>query len=267
MANKVTFSSDAISSLQAGVHKIFDAVRVTMGPKGRNVVIAKKYGGPQVTNDGVTIVKEIELQDQLENLGAQMIKEAATKTQDECGDGTTTAVCLAAGIVNEGIKMIAAGANPMGVKRGIEKAVEAVVVNLEKMTKQVTTREEIAQAATITSKDTDIGELIAEPLKLISGMGEKEKQDRVAELLSMVQLSPTLMRTYPHELTAGETSMSDYVFNHDGFGALSCLAGTDMTEEDAGMLVDLLEQSTAKLSAARLEHAVKEMAAACGMFD
>ena len=164
MANQVTFSSDAISSLQAGVHKIFDAVRVTMGPKGRNVVIAKKYGGPQVTNDGVTIVKEIELQEQLENLGAQMIKEAATKTQDECGDGTTTAICLAAGIVNEGIKMIAAGANPMGVKKGIERAVDAVVVNLEKMTKQVTTKEEIAQAATITSKDVDIGELIAEAM-------------------------------------------------------------------------------------------------------
>lgn len=165
MANQITFSDEAKKALLAGIQKVFDAVRVTMGPKGRNVVIEKKYGGPQVTNDGVTIVKEIELADQLENLGAQMMKEAASKTQDMAGDGTSTAYCLAVAIATEGLKMIAAGANPMGVKRGIEAAVEAVVSELEKMTKKVTTKEEMAQVATITSKSENFGNIIAEAME------------------------------------------------------------------------------------------------------
>ncbi len=172
MAKNITFSDDAVKSLQAGVTKLADAVRVTMGPKGRNVVIDKKYGGPQVTNDGVTIAKEIELEDPLENLGAQMVKEAATKTQDAAGDGTTTAIILASAIVDEGIRGRAAGMNPMGVKHGIESAVEVVLAELDKMKKNVTTKEEMGQVATITSKSEGVGKIIAEAM-------EKAKKDGV----------------------------------------------------------------------------------------
>lgn len=150
---------------------MFHAVRVTMGPKGRNVVIAKKYGGPQVTNDGVTIAKEIELEDPLENLGAQMIKEAATKTQDMAGDGTTTSIVLAGAFVEHGLRMIASGASPMELKKGMEKAVDAIVAELEKRKKNVTTREEKKQVATITSKDEEIGEMIADAMEKVKDNG------------------------------------------------------------------------------------------------
>ncbi|MBI5414845.1 chaperonin GroEL [Candidatus Peregrinibacteria bacterium] len=171
MAKNIVFSDDARKKLLSGVKQLFDAIRVTMGPKGRNVVIDKKYGGPQITNDGVTIAKEIELKDPYENLGVQMVKEAATKTQDAAGDGTTTATVLAAAMILEGIRNIAAGANPMGLKKGIEVAVEAIVAELEKKKKPVTTREEKAQVGTITSKDPDIGELIADAMEKVKGEG------------------------------------------------------------------------------------------------
>ncbi len=171
MAKDIIFSDDARKKLQAGVKKLYDAVRITMGPKGRNVVIDKKYGGPQVTNDGVTIAKEIDLEDRFENLGAQMIKEAATKTQDAAGDGTTTATILAAAMIQEGVRNIAAGANPMGIKRGMEKAANVIVDELEKIKKNVTTREEKAQVATLTSKDPEIGNLIADAMEKVQDEG------------------------------------------------------------------------------------------------
>ncbi|MEK7528953.1 MAG: TCP-1/cpn60 chaperonin family protein, partial [Patescibacteria group bacterium] len=148
MAKQVLFSDQARQKLLAGVKKLSDAVRVTMGPKGQNVVLDKKYGAPTITNDGVTIAKEIDLPDPFENMGAQLVKEAATKTNDVAGDGTTTATVLAHAIIAEGLRNVAAGANPMVMRGGIEKAVEMIVKELERIAKKITTREERQQVAT-----------------------------------------------------------------------------------------------------------------------
>lgn len=137
MAKQLEFQEEARRNMQAGVNKLANAVRVTLGPRGRNVVIDKKFGAPTVTKDGVTVAREIELEDPYENMGAQMAKEVATKTNDIAGDGTTTATVLAQGIVNEGLKNVTAGANPMALKRGIDKAVEAVVAEIGKLSKEV----------------------------------------------------------------------------------------------------------------------------------
>lgn len=171
MAKQITFSSDARSKLQAGVKKLADAVRVTMGPKGRNVILDKKYGGPMITNDGVTIAKEIELKDPVENMGAQLVKEAATKTNDAAGDGTTTATVLAAAIIDEGIKLVSAGANPMQMKLGIEKAVSIAVSELARMAKPITTNDEIASVATISAQSPEVGKLISEVMEMVGNDG------------------------------------------------------------------------------------------------
>src|SRR5881398_3576098 len=153
MSKILQFHSDARDSLQRGVDQLADAVKETLGPKGRNVVIDKKWGAPTITNDGVTIAKEIELDDPYENMGAQLAKEVATKTNDVAGDGTTTATVLAQAMVREGLRNVAAGASPMGLKRGIEKAVAAVVESIKAQAKDVDDRSEIAQVATISAAD------------------------------------------------------------------------------------------------------------------
>ena len=162
MAKQLTFNEEARRSLKKGVDTLSDAVKTTMGPKGRNVALDKKWGAPTVTHDGVTVAKEIELEDPFENMGAQLLKEAATKTNDVAGDGTTTATVLAQAITNEGLKNIAAGANAMLLKRGIELAANAAVDAIQKMAIPIKNKESIASVASISAGDTEIGELIAD---------------------------------------------------------------------------------------------------------
>jgi chaperonin GroEL len=172
MAHKeLKFNEDARRALERGVNILADAVKVTLGPKGRYVVLDKKFGAPTITNDGVTIAREIEIEDVFENQGAQLVREVATATNDVAGDGTTTATVLAQAIVREGLKNVAAGANPMGLKRGIEKAVEAVVENLKTQSKQVSGKEDIARVATVSSRDREIGDNIADAIEKVGKDG------------------------------------------------------------------------------------------------
>ena len=173
MAKEIVFDVDAREKLKKGVDSLANAVKATLGPKGRNVEIDKKFGAPQVTKDGVTVAKEIELKDAIENMGAQMVKEVASKTNDTAGDGTTTATVLAQGIINTGLKNVAAGANPMDIKRGIDKAVETVVSELKKLSKEVgSDNDKIKQVATISANnDESIGSLIAEAMKVVGKDG------------------------------------------------------------------------------------------------
>ena len=172
MAKKIAFNEDARKALVVGVDAVADAVKVTLGPKGRNVIIDKKFGAPQIVNDGVTIAKEIELPDNLENLGAQLVKEVSSKTNDVAGDGTTTAAVLAQSIVREGLKNVTAGANPIGIKRGIDKAVAIAVEEIKKNAKKIESKESIAQVATISAgNDKVIGDLIAEAMDKVGNEG------------------------------------------------------------------------------------------------
>mgnify|MGYP002706591103 CR=1 FL=1 len=172
MAKKIVFQEEARNSLLKGIDAVADAVKVTLGPKGRNVILEKKFGAPQIVNDGVTIAKEIELKDGLENAGAQLLKEVSSKTNDVAGDGTTTASVLAQAIVREGLRNLTAGANPMGIKRGIDKAVEVAVEKIKSMSKAVNTKEEIAQVAGISAgNNSEIGELIAEAMEKVGNEG------------------------------------------------------------------------------------------------
>ena len=171
MAKVLKFDDEARRALEAGVNKLADAVRVTIGPKGRNVVLDKKFGAPTITNDGVSIAKEIELEDPFENMGAQLVKEVATKTDDIAGDGTTTATVLAQAMVSTGMKNVAAGANPMSVKRGIEKAVAAAVESIAKQAKDVDDKSDIASVATISAADASIGEVIADAIDKVGKDG------------------------------------------------------------------------------------------------
>ena len=171
MAKQLVFEENARASLKHGVDKLANAVSTTLGPKGRNVALDKKFGAPTVTHDGVTVAKEIELEDPYENMGAQLLKEAATKTNDIAGDGTTTATVLAQAIVNEGLRNVAAGANPMLLKRGIEAATEAVAANIREQATPINTREEIANVASTSAQDTEIGDLIAEVMDKVGKDG------------------------------------------------------------------------------------------------
>ncbi|MBI5467024.1 MAG: chaperonin GroEL [Candidatus Kerfeldbacteria bacterium] len=171
MAKQILFDEQARLKLKAGVDKLANAVKVTLGPKGRNVVLDKGYGAPTITNDGVTIAKEIELEDKYENLGAELVKEVATKTNDVAGDGTTTATLLAQSIITEGLKVVAAGAEPMAIRRGIEKGVQVVTEALKKMSKPVKDNEEIAQVASISAQDEEIGKAIAEVMDKVGKDG------------------------------------------------------------------------------------------------
>jgi chaperonin GroEL len=164
-AKQIIFSSDAREKILTGVKKLYDAVRATMGPSGRNVLIEKSYGGPTVTKDGVSVAQEIELEDKFENMGAQLVKEAATRTNDAAGDGTTTATVLAHAIMDEGLKHLSSGSNAISIKRGIDKAVEAVTGELEKMKKDITKKDEFKAVATISAQDEEVGEVIAEVIE------------------------------------------------------------------------------------------------------
>lgn len=171
MAKNIIYGEQARKSLQSGIDKLADTVKITMGPKGRNVVLDKKFGSPLITNDGVTIAKEIELEDPFENMGAQLVKEVATKTNDAAGDGTTTATLLAQALVREGMKNIAAGANPMVVKKGMAKAVDATVDAIVENSKKIEGSADIARVATVSSGDESVGELIAEAMEKVSADG------------------------------------------------------------------------------------------------
>jgi chaperonin GroEL len=165
-AKQVLFGESAHARLIKGMNTLADAVRVTLGPKARTVILERSWGAPTVINSGVIVAKEIELEDRFENMGAQMVREVAAKTSEVAGDGTTTATLLASGIVNEGMKSVAAGMNPMDLKRGIDKAVEAIVAELERMAKPCSTRTEIAQVAAISANnDPSIGEMIADAME------------------------------------------------------------------------------------------------------
>src|SRR5881398_1614010 len=171
-AKDVRLGTDARERMLRGIDTLTDAVRVTLGPKGRNVVLDKSYGAPRVTKDGVTVAKEIELADKFENMGAQMVREVASKTSTVAGDGTTTATVLAQAIVREGAKSVAAGMNPMDLKRGVDLAVEAVVKDLQARAKKVSTNDEIAQVGTISSNgDTEIGKMIAKAMQKVGNEG------------------------------------------------------------------------------------------------
>src|SRR6201993_4146923 len=168
---ELKFSEDARRSLERGVNILADAVKVTLGPKGRYVVLDKKFGAPTITNDGVTIAREIEVEDVFENQGAQLVREVATATNDVAGDGTTTATVLAQAIVRQGLKNVAAGANPLALKRGIEKAVDEVVGNIASQSKEVSGKDQIACVATISAGDDEIGDVIADAIEKVGKDG------------------------------------------------------------------------------------------------
>lgn len=171
MAKDIKFGEDARRALEAGVNKLANTVKITLGPKGRNVVLDKKFGSPLITNDGVTIAKEIELEDAFENMGAQLVKEVATKTNDVAGDGTTTATLLAQAIIREGLKNVAAGANPMILKKGIQKAVDTAVEGFAEISQKVKGKEDIARVASVSSNDEEIGKLIADAMEKVTNDG------------------------------------------------------------------------------------------------
>src|SRR6201998_3706391 len=171
MAKIISFHEDARRGLESGMNKLADAVRVTLGPKGRNVVLDKKWGAPTITNDGVSIAKDIELEDPYERIGAELVKEVAKKTDDVAGDGTTTATVLAWAMVHEGLRNVAAGANPMSLKRGIEAAVETATSSIHALAKETDSKEQIAQVASISAADTEIGQMISEAIDKVGRDG------------------------------------------------------------------------------------------------
>ena len=187
MAKKIIYGEEARKALQSGINQLADTVKITLGPKGRNVVLDKKFGSPLITNDGVTIAKEIELEDSFENMGAQLVKEVATKTNDAAGDGTTTATLLAQALIREGMKNATAGANPMMIKKGIEQAVKVSVDTVIKNSKKVTCSDDIARVATISAGDAEIGKLIAEAMEKVTADGViTVEESKTAETYSEV---------------------------------------------------------------------------------
>ena len=201
MAKQILFGEDARKALQSGVDQMANTVKITLGPRGRNVVLDKKFGAPLITNDGVTIAKEIELDDPFENMGAQLVKEVSTKTNDVAGDGTTTATLLAQALIREGMKNVAAGANPMGVKKGIQTAVDAVVNAVKANSKKVSGSEDIASAATISAGDATIGKLIAEAMEKVSADGvitveESKTADTYSEVVEGMQFDRGYITPY-----------------------------------------------------------------------
>ncbi|MDD4700135.1 MAG: chaperonin GroEL [Oscillospiraceae bacterium] len=214
MAKEIIFGEEARKALQAGVDKLADAVKVTLGPKGRNVVLDKKFGSPLITNDGVTIAKDIELDDPFENMGAQLVKEVATKTNDIAGDGTTTATVLAQSIIREGMKNVAAGANPMVIKKGIQKAVDIAVAKIESNSKKVTGSEDIARVATISAGDEYIGNLIAEAMEKVSSDGViTVEESKTAETYSEVVEGMQFDRGYITPYMATDTEKMEAVID------------------------------------------------------
>ena len=214
MAKNIIFGEEARKSLQTGVDKLANAVKVTLGPKGRNVVLDKKYGSPFITNDGVTIAKEIELEDPFENMGAQLVKEVSVKTNDAAGDGTTTATVLAQALINEGMKNVAAGANPMVVKRGIQLAVERAVETVVNNSKKVSGTEDIARVATVSSGDEVIGRLIADAMSKVTADGViTVEESKTAETYSEVVEGMQFDRGYITPYMATDTDKMEAVLD------------------------------------------------------
>ena len=203
MAKKVVYNEQAREALLRGVNAVADAVKVTLGPKGRNVVIEKKYGAPQIVNDGVTIAKEIELKDGLENAGAQLLKDVSSKTNDVAGDGTTTASVLAQAIYKEGLRNLTAGANPMVIKKGIAKAVECATVEIKNMSKPVDSKEMRAQVASISAgNDKSVGELIADCMEAVGteGVITVEESKTFKQTKKLLKVCNLIKATFRHTL-------------------------------------------------------------------
>ena len=201
MAKEIMFGEEARKALQAGLDKLSNTVKITLGPKGRNVVLDKKFGAPLITNDGVTIAKEIELEDPFENMGAQLVKEVSVKTNDAAGDGTTTATLLAQALVREGMKNVTAGANPMVVRRGISKAVDTAVEAIKSNAKKVTGSEDIARVATISAGDETVGQLIAEAMEKVTADGvitveESKTAETYSEIVEGMQFDRGYISPY-----------------------------------------------------------------------
>ncbi|MBO6229847.1 MAG: chaperonin GroEL [Ruminiclostridium sp.] len=212
MAKQIIYGEEARKALQAGIDKLADTVKITLGPKGRNVVLDKKFGAPLITNDGVTIAKEIDLEDPFENMGAQLVKEVSTKTNDAAGDGTTTATLLAQAIVREGMKNVAAGANPMVIKSGIEKAVEASVDEIKKNAQKIKNSDDIARVATVSSSSEIVGKLIAEAMDKVSADGVITiEESKTAETYSEVVEGMQFDRGYisPYMATDGDKMIAE----------------------------------------------------------
>ena len=214
MAKNIIFGEEARKSLQTGVDQLANAVKVTLGPKGRNVVLDKKYGSPLITNDGVTIAKEIELEDPFENMGAQLVKEVSVKTNDAAGDGTTTATVLAQALINEGMKNVAAGANPMVVKKGIKNAVDTAISTIVNNSKKVSGSDDIARVATVSSGDAVIGSLIAEAMEKVSADGViTVEESKTAETYSEVVEGMQFDRGYITPYMVTDTDKMEAVIN------------------------------------------------------
>ncbi len=214
MAKQIKYGEDARKSLQAGIDQLADTVKITLGPKGRNVVLDKKYGAPLITNDGVTIAKEIELEDAFENMGAQLVKEVAIKTNDAAGDGTTTATLLAQAMVREGMKNITAGANPMIVKKGIKKAVDVAVDTVIANSKKVNGSEDIARVATVSSADENVGKLIADAMEKVTADGVITiEEGKTAETYSEVVEGMQFDRGYLSPYMVTDTEKMEAVYD------------------------------------------------------
>jgi chaperonin GroEL len=237
MAKNIIFGEDARKSLQAGVDKLANAVKVTLGPKGRNVVLDKKYGSPLITNDGVTIAKEIELDDPFENMGAQLVKEVSVKTNDAAGDGTTTATVLAQALINEGMKNVAAGANPMVVKKGIKNAVEIATKTVIANSKKVSGNEDIARVATVSSGDEIIGNLIAEAMGKVTADGViTVEESKTAETYSEVVEGMQFDRGYITPYMATDTDKMEAILDD------ALILITDKKISNIQEILPLLEQ-------------------------
>ena len=237
MAKDIIYGEEARKALQAGIDKLADTVKITIGPKGRNVVLSKKYGAPLITNDGVTIAKEIELEDAFENMGASLVKEVATKTNDAAGDGTTTATLLAQALVREGMKNIAAGANPMIVKKGMQKAVDAAVAEIKKNSQAINGSEDIARVATVSAGDESVGALIAEAMEKVTADGVITlEESKTAETYSEVVEGMQFDRGYISPYMVTDTDKMEAVID-DAFILI-----TDKKISSIQDILPLLEQ-------------------------
>ena len=237
MAKEIKFGAEARKSLETGVNKLADTVRVTLGPKGRNVVLDKQYGAPLITNDGVTIAKEIELGDVFENMGAQLIKEVASKTNDVAGDGTTTATVLAQAMVNEGMKNLAAGANPIVLRKGMRKATDTAVEAIRAMSQKVSGKEQIARVATVSSGDETVGQLVADAMEKVTGDGvitieESKTMQTELDLVEGMQFD----RGYISAYMATDTEKMEAVLDDP------CILITDKKISNIQEILPLLEQ-------------------------
>ena len=237
MAKEIKYGAEARAALESGVNKLADTVRVTLGPKGRNVVLDKQYGAPLITNDGVTIAKEIELADAFENMGAQLIKEVAAKTNDVAGDGTTTATVLAQAIVHEGMKNLAAGANPIVLRKGMKKATDAAVEAIREMSQKVSGKEQIARVATVSSGDEKVGQLVADAMEKVTGDGvitieESKTMQTELDLVEGMQFD----RGYISAYMATDTEKMEAVLDDP------CILITDKKISNIQEILPLLEQ-------------------------